>query len=220
MPLSLDHVFICPENPQAAERELSDFGLQFSRRGIHRGQGTANACAFFDNAYLELLWRHNDDELQSEVVAPVGLWQRVRWRETGASPFGVAFRPENSKVPVETWPYEAPFLPAGANIPIVTPRFRWREPLTFISLVSQEPATLPSERRPPLDHRGERHRLTAVTLYCPEPFEASVGFTALCGLGLLAFKTAGKHHLELEFDGAKCGERHDFRPTLPMSLQW
>jgi len=36
----------------------------------HQGQGTANACAFFDNAYLELLWRHDDDDLQSEVVRP------------------------------------------------------------------------------------------------------------------------------------------------------
>jgi len=95
MPLAVDHVFICVENPHAAERALADFGLQFGRRRIHQGQGTANACAFFDNAYLELLWRHDDDDLQSEVVRPLGLWERVRWRETGASPFGVAFRPEN-----------------------------------------------------------------------------------------------------------------------------
>src|SRR6187401_3735688 len=108
MTLSLDHVFICPENPDAAERALTDFGLQLSRRTTHRGQGTANSCAFFDNAYLELLWRHDDDELQSDVVDPLGLWQRVRWRETGASPFGIAFRPENSEVAVETWTYIAP----------------------------------------------------------------------------------------------------------------
>src|SRR5258708_38002962 len=74
MPLAVDHVFICVENPHAAERALADFGVQFGRRRIHQGQGTANACAFFDNAYLELLWRHDDDELQSEVVRPLGLW--------------------------------------------------------------------------------------------------------------------------------------------------
>ena len=99
MALTFDHVFICSENPDAAVRALTDFGLQFGRRRIHRGQGIANACVFFDNAYLELLWRHDDDELQSEAVGPVGLWQRVRWRETGASPFGIAFRPEGSEVP-------------------------------------------------------------------------------------------------------------------------
>src|SRR4051794_1439467 len=139
MSLSLDHVFICPVNPDAAERVLTEFGMQFSPHGIHRGQGTANVCAFFDNAYLELLWRHDDDDLQSEVVGPVGLWQRVRWMETGASPFGIAFRPDDSEVTVETWPYQAPFLQAGASIPIITPRFQWHEPLTFISLGSQAP---------------------------------------------------------------------------------
>lgn len=220
MSLSLDHVFICPENPVAAERLLADFGLRFSRRGIHRGQGTAGCYAFFDNAYLELLWRHDEDELQSEVVRPVGLWQRVRWRESGASPFGIAFRPENREIPVETWPYEAPFLPAGANIPIVTPRFRWQEPLTFISLVSQAPESLPPERRPPLDHGGRHHRLTAVMVCVPEALEISVGLRTLCNLGIISLKSAGEHHLELEWDGAKCGESHDFRPTLPLVLHW
>ena len=220
MSLSLDHVFICPEDPHAAERVLTDFGLQFSRRGTHRGQGTANACAFFDNAYLELLWRHDDDELQSEVVGPVGLWQRVRWRETGASPFGIAFRPEGSEVPVETWPYAAPFLPGGANLPIVTPRFRWREPLTFISLTSQAPETLPPGRKPPLDHCGGNHRLTAVTVYEPEGEEISLGLKQLCNLRALALKPAAEHHIELELDSAKRNEAHDFRPTLPLVLRW
>ena len=220
MALTFDHVFICSENPAEAERALTDFGLQFGRRRIHRGQGTANACAFFDNAYLELLWRHDDDELQSEVVGPVGLWQRVRWRETGASPFGIAFRPEDSEVPVETWPYLAPFLPGGANLPIVTPRFQWREPLTFISLTSQAPATLPPERRPPLDHRGGHHRLTAVTIYKPEGQEISVGLKDLCKLGALALKSAAEHHIELELDDARRSESHDFRPTLPLVLRW
>jgi len=213
MALTFDHVFICSDNPQAAERALTDFGLQFSRRRIHCGQGTANACAFFDNAYLELLWRHDDDELQSEVVGPVGLWQRVRWRETGASPFGIAFRPEGNEVPVETWPYLAPFLPAGANLPIVTPLFRWQEPLAFISPASQAPVTLPPERQPPLDHRGGHHRLTGVTVYKPDGQEISEGLKELCNLGALALKPAAEHRIELEWDGARRGESHGFLPT-------
>jgi len=220
MPLAVDHVFICVENPQAAERALADFGLQFGRRRIHQGQGTANACVFFDNAYLELLWRHDDDELQSQVVRPVGLWERVRWRETGASPFGVAFRPENGEVPIETWPYDAPFLPEGTNIPIVTPQFMWREPLVFLSLTSQAPVTLPSGRQPPLEHRGARRRLTRVTVCGPEAPRLSPGLSMLRELGVLELKPAAEHHLELEWDGATSGEFHDFRPTVPLVLRW
>ena len=219
MPLAVDHVFICVENPHAAERALADFGLQFGRRRIHQGQGTANACAFFDNAYLELLWRHDDDELQSEVVRPLGLWERVRWRETGASPFGVAFRHENGEVPIETWPYAAPFLPEGTTIPIVTPRFMWHEPLVFL-YVSQPPVTAPSERQPPREHRGERRRLTKVTVCGPEATRPSQGLSMLRGLGVLGLKQAAEHHLELDWDGATSGGVHDFRPTVPLVLRW
>jgi hypothetical protein len=220
MPLAVDHVFICVENPHAAERALADFGLQFGRRRVHQGQGTANACAFFDNAYLELLWRHDDDELQSEVVRPLGLWERVRWRETGASPFGVAFRPENRQVPIETWPYDAPFLAKGTNIPIVTPRFMWHEPLVFLSLTSQAPVTLPSERQPPLEHRGEHRQLTRVTVCGPEAPRPSQGLSMLRDLGALGLKPAVERHIELEWDGATSGELHDFRPIVPLVLRW
>src|SRR5713226_1941585 len=120
MPLAVDHVFICVESPHAAERALADFGVQFGRRRIHQGQGTANACAFFDNAYLELLSRHDDQELQSPAVRPLALWERVRWRQTGASPFGIAFRTRNIELSINTWPYAAAFLPPGKIIPIVT----------------------------------------------------------------------------------------------------
>lgn len=87
-------MFICVDDPPAAERVLAAFGLTFDLRAIHHGQGTANACAFFDNAYLELLGRHDDAALRCEAVRPLALWERVRWRETGASPFGVGLRPD------------------------------------------------------------------------------------------------------------------------------
>src|SRR5690606_8691697 len=116
MSLQLDHVFVCVD-PALAERALSDVGIQFGLRRVHQGLGTANACAFFDNAYLELLFRRDDEELRSGAVRPVGLWGRFRGRETGACPFGVAFRPGNDPLPVETWPYPAPFLPAGGQLP-------------------------------------------------------------------------------------------------------
>jgi hypothetical protein len=132
MPLELDHVFISVDDALAAEQALADFGVQFGLRAVHRGQGTANVCAFFDNAYLELLSRHDDQELQSNPVRPLGLWERLRWRQTGASPFGNALRTGDFEIPVNTWPYEATFLPPGSHIPIVTARNAWHEPLIFL----------------------------------------------------------------------------------------
>src|SRR5687767_14675462 len=117
--LELDHVFICLDDEPNADALLVEAGLDLSVRGVHRGQGTRNACAFFDNAYFELLWRDDDADLQSERVRPLSLWGRVRWRETGACPFGISFRPvQGGAVPpaLETWAYAAPFLPAGPTI--------------------------------------------------------------------------------------------------------
>lgn len=111
MPLELDHVFIGVDEAPVAERALADFGLQFGLRAIHGGQGTANVCAFFDNAYRELLSRHDDHELQSETVRPLALWERVHWGQTGASPFGIAFRTGDVELSVDTWPYEAASTP-------------------------------------------------------------------------------------------------------------
>ena len=213
MTLTPDHVFVCPEDAAAAESALTGFGLQFGRRDVHRGQGTANACAFFDNAYLELLWRYDDDELQSETVRAVALWERVRWRETGASPFGIALRPGTDPVPVETWAYEAPFLPAGSTIPVVTPPFTPREPLVFLSLV-------PVEHSPPLKQRGARRRLTGVTVCGPDMSRLSPGLRALCELDVFRTRDAAEPLLELDWDGAHSNGFHDFRPALPLILRW
>ena len=222
MSLELDHVFVCPPEERAAINALAEFGLQFARQGVHPGQGTANVCAFFDNAYLELLWRRDDAELQSNLVRPVSLWERVRWPESGACPFGLAFRTTGADVPLtaETWRYEAPFLPTGAFIPIVTPRHAAGEPLLFISTVSSAPVSWPPERRPPLEHRGRHRNLTALVLSQPATRPLSPAPAVLVEMGLFAVKDEREYHLEIEWDGGSAGESHDFRPVLPLSLRW
>jgi hypothetical protein len=109
----LDHVFMAVDDAVDAERTLTGFGLAFGLHAVHHGQGTANACAFFDNAYLELLWRHDEAELQSARVRSLGLQERLRWRETGACPLGVALRAPDPLPTIPTWAYEAGFLPPG-----------------------------------------------------------------------------------------------------------
>jgi glyoxalase-like protein len=194
MSLELDHVFICVEEAPAAERALADFGLQFGLRAIHGGQGTANACAFFDNAYLELLSPHDDQELQSLAVRPLTLWERVHWRQTGASPFAIAFRTDNIELSINTWPYEAAFLPPGKNIPIVTAANAGHEPLIFLI-----PATLPIRRRPPQAHRGKHRSLTRVTVSGPRVSALSADVRKLCDPEVLAIRQAPEHQLELDW---------------------
>jgi hypothetical protein len=221
--LELDHVFICLGDEPHADVPLVDFGLDLSGRGVHPGQGTRSAAAFFDNAYLELLWGDNDAELQSERARPLCLWERVHWRETGACPFGISFRPiETGGVlpPIETWPYAAPFLPPGATIPVVTPPGSASEPLVFISLVSAAPARIAPAHRPPLVHAGRRRELTGVRLGLPRPEVVSSASRGVCALGPVQFVQSTVPHLELEWDRGAMGKRHDLGPTVPLSVRW
>lgn len=90
--LKLDHIFVCTPSLATDAQRLVEFGLQPGRSRIHASQGTENVCFFFDNAYLELLGLQDEAEVRSPLVAPLGLWERLHWQQTGACPFGISLR--------------------------------------------------------------------------------------------------------------------------------
>ena len=219
--LELDHIFVCVPNERELIDSLANSSLNLSARRIHRGQGTANRCAFFDNAYLEFLLRNNDEDLQSESLQSVSLWERMQWRNTGASPFGIAFRFVSNQhdFPVETRPYYAPFLPNGASIPIATPLNSIREPLIFFSLVTQKPIekfTLDSSY---LKHQGSRRLLTKIEITSPYS-NFSEQFQWFCREKLVYISQGKSHHAELELNNGREEQSLDFRPILPLSIRW
>ncbi len=116
----LDHVFVM--TPRGGDRgeELASRGFVESGRREHVGQGTANRCFMFRNAYLELLYPTDEAALGSPLVRPTRLLERARWRESGVSPFGVCLRGQGGQgePPVPTWAYRPPYLPPGGSIPI------------------------------------------------------------------------------------------------------
>ena len=218
--LELDHVFVSGPGKARDVALLVARGLNPGPGRVHKGQGTANARFFFDNAYLELLWLHEETEIRADAVKPMALWERVRWRETGACPFGVAFRLRDGERawPPAMWRYAAPFLRKGESLPIVTPRGAARQPLVFFSVGSPgPPAGYEAASAVPLEHAGRRRTLRGVHLevasdVIPGPVRA------IEQGGLLSIQTAGQHHMRLEFEGG--GQELDFRPGLPLSLIW
>lgn len=216
----LDHVFICAPSGRSDLAALVDFGL-FGIEGMHPGQGTANISFLFENAYLEVLWRHDDRELSSAAVRPTGLWERLRWQETGACPFGIAIRRKPGQPAVEMgvqWNYAAPFLPPGATIPVLSPPDAPSAPIVFVSLVPdwQEYA---AANRQLLVHCGRSRRLTGVHLWL-RGSQVPPCVEALTSVGIMAETTEGGYHMELEWDGGSQQESKDFRPSLPVSLRW
>lgn len=126
-------VFVRPGAPEAAR--LAAAGMQESFRRRHPGQGTANVCYCFDNAYLELLWVDDWAEAQASPLGRARLAERARWRTTGACPFGLAVRLEDAATPLPfpAWDYRPPYLPAGMAIPVALSSADIRQPLLFRS---------------------------------------------------------------------------------------
>lgn len=136
MSLRLHHVFCFtpPEPPAVA-------GLIDSFRRVHPGQGTANRCHVFGDAYLELLWEADHAEITAPALARTGLAERARWRDTGACPFGFCVLPDNDgAAPFPTWDYAPPFLPRGMSIPVATLSDDIRQPFLFLPPSSGQPA--------------------------------------------------------------------------------
>ena len=213
--MDIDHVFVAVADLAGAERALAECDVQFGLHAIHQGQGTANACAFFDNGYLELLAPHDDRELRSPRVRPLALWERLHWRESGASPFGIALRANDRASAVETWPYEAPFLPSGLAIPIVTPPHMPSQPLIVLITPS-----LPIRLRTPTAHRGKPRRLTRVRVCGPGLATLSGRVGALVSSSALQLTDGVSHGLDLEWDDGVAGESFAVGPTVPLTLRW
>ncbi len=130
--LELCHLFlfVAPQAPEA--QVLNDLGLKESYRRAHPGQGTANICYCFDNAFLELLWVTDRAEITSSGIQRSGLAERADWRSNGANPFGIAVRSSNPP-PFQTWPYKPPYVPEGHSIPVARSSDRPEQPLVFVS---------------------------------------------------------------------------------------
>jgi hypothetical protein len=93
MTVELDHLFLLttPAAPEVAA--LAALGLTPTYRRTHVGQGTANVCYAFANAFLEVLWVTDAAEAQSPPVARMQLAARAAWPTGQSSPFGIAWRP-------------------------------------------------------------------------------------------------------------------------------
>lgn len=106
----LDHVFLFVKDRPLAEKMMAEAGLRVNYSRAHPGQGTTNVCACLDDMFIELLWL--DGSPVSEATAGTGLAERGNGR---GLPLGIAWRGECG---LPTVPYAAPFLPAGATIPV------------------------------------------------------------------------------------------------------
>src|SRR5262245_43773154 len=115
MNLELDHLFVCCALDAPEADRLVNSGFHEGPSNVHSGQGTSCRRFFFQNAYLEFLWVHDEIEARGELVRQTGLWDRWSQRESVASPFGIGMRflphSHSPRLPFASWSYRPPYLP-------------------------------------------------------------------------------------------------------------
>lgn len=208
--MQIDHIFIRvqPGGPEADV--LRESGLSEGSGNVHPGQGTANRRFFFANAFIELLWIANEEEIRSEQTRPTMLHERLSGGE--ASPLGICFRP-NAAFP--TWDYKPSYLPAGMTIGIASDA-PLSEPMWFYTSAGKAPEFFEGERRQPLQHAVGVNRITA--LRCTLPSTAALSQAARAsGIG---FIEGEGHLLEISFDDEVRGITKDFRPAMPLIFKY
>lgn len=209
MGLELDHIFILvePEGPEAGR--LKALGLVENYRRDHPGQGTSNICYCFDNAFLELLWLTDEAEARAPAIARTQLAERARWRENGASPFGIALRRVDSDtaLPFPTWPYRPPHLSVDRSISVAEFSDDPAQPFVFES---------PRGRRP--DQPGSPRQTAAglteigsVEIVLPEAVRPASELLALADDGIFKVLNGSAQQAILTL-------RRDDGPPLRLSL--
>jgi hypothetical protein len=220
MSYELDHLFVIAQ-PGAPEAErLIELGLVEGSPNTHPGQGTANRRFYFHSSMLELLYATDEGELRSPVVEQIRLWDRSRWRQTAACPFGLTLRAtSDDPPPFTTFDYAPLWVPEGFTIPMARGTMAV-EPLLFINPMGQRPDAYPSDRHEPLDHPLGVREITGVHIVSAGCELPSDPLRAVKRLGIATFSQGEGHLLEVTLDDGKRGKSADLRPDLPLVLRW
>lgn len=223
MTFEIDHIFIWTDIGAIVADRLISLGLIEGSSNIHPGQGTTNRRFFFHNAMLELLWVHDLEEAQSDVIRRTRLGDRWVDRNTGACPFGIAIRPSKDSDEISafsTWDYHPPYLPPTISIRVGNNSEVLTEPFLFQTPFGKRPDRFPPEKVQPIEHRLGLRELTHAVLVSPDVSNLSPEFQALLDTGKITLKKRESYCLELSFDTEKQGQKVDLRPELPLVMKW
>jgi hypothetical protein len=207
MQMRIDHLFIFTDDGGAVADQLVAFGLTEGSSRIHPGQGTTNRKLYFENFFLEILWVHDEAEINSESVAPTGLRQRANFRETRASRFGLCLVNDDTTDALfaHAFRYQPAYFPSGLVIDVVAnshqPDFPWTFRLPF--------KETPQNQAEPTTHKNGLGALTEAHFFystaAPNHY-----VDAFCAETQIRFSKASKPLLVLTFDNQRQGQQVAF----------
>jgi len=214
--MNIHHIFIFTDHSENAAEQLIKFGFTEGSSRIHTGQGTSNRKFYFDNFFLEIIWKHNEDEINSDLTKPTGLWQRANFKANDFSPFGLCLvnSIETDQLFKTAFKYKPSYLPDSMAIDVLSnedhPTLPWTFRLPFKGQMNQ--------LGEPTIHKNGIQNLSKV---CFE--HRHVGdnqFLKYFDLDKnIEFISSSRNWLKLTFDNGKQGKRKDFE-ALQLTIEY
>ena len=211
-----DHIFIFTNDQGRIANQLVEFGLSEGSNRIHAGQGTTNRKFYFENFFLEVLWVYNEAEINSELIKPIGLWQRANYLSNDTSPFGLCIvnTDETDHLFKNAYKYQPTYFPDGMTIDILKnehqPSFPWTFRLPFKGQKKNETE--------PINHKNGIKQLTKVDFYVSTINDVKI-IQAFENQQHINFIKADKTWLTLIFDEGKQEQIKTFE-TLQLTIEY
>lgn len=214
--MNADHIFIFTNDHGKIADQLVEFGFTEGSNRVHIGQGTTNRKFYFDNFFLEILWVHDETEINNELIKPIGLWQRANYLSNEFSPFGLCIvnNDETDNLFKNAYKYQPTYFPEGMTIDILKnehqPDFPWTFRLPFKGQKK-------NETEPP-NHKNGITQLTKVDFYVENGKDPN--FTqSFAEEQNINFIKSNKIWLNLTFDEGEQGLRKTFE-TLQLTVEY
>ena len=209
--MELDHFFILTEPPAAQAGLLADIGLLEGAPNDYPGQVTSNRRFFFSNCALELLYVRDSNEAKNGPGRCMYLAERT---SQPASPFGLILRGQpGSPAPFAGWNYQPDYFEVGCSFLVGDNSDLLVEPLCM--LMPTDPPSVPA--RPTSVEPFSV--VTELRIHVPVRTCSPV-LDRVSGLKKISLHTGAAHLLEVVFNNGQAGEIRDFRPELPLVIQW
>lgn len=211
--VELDHVFIWTEPDGGALRPyLESLGLVETYRRRHVGQGTANICYCFENAFLELVWIEDEAEAASERIARCEFVERNKV----GNPFGFAWR--GTLHGVQMWDFMPPYLPDDLSIKVAVDSDDISQPFMFTFPGSKPPSQWSADRKGALQRGAGFSAIQLSAVTTSKNNEQSETLSALVkALGIAHLAEGAAAAIELTLKRASNDARGDITIKLPLN---
>jgi hypothetical protein len=231
MNLKYDHVFILV-GKGAKEMDLfKKHGFGQPMIGRHDGQGTGCKILFFLNTLIELLYIDNDDEAINNIESfGCDYVERTKWKDNGQNPFGIGIvpKPNNiAQIPFKTKHYSPKWMRKEAlqmalsntnpEEPIVfcePPIFEWSDFKNFDELENSDKDDIKKY----FYHENGIARITKFKMYIKTDSLSKI--IQELSKHNMDFECSEENLIELTFDENVQSKRLDFRPDLPLIINY